>query len=382
MHCFSLRAFLRTAFALTQGQAEDPDVASAMSAFSIEPAQLLVERINANDAYTYLPYGTYLNDHYQVSSGDGAVAGQSEQEDRFYFFFREDMEAVLSAWNALGGISNVLDRVEESYRAFSDTNNQAQCPGMDTLQEEVDGVIAQNRWSADQNTEEITTWIRRFLAENYQYQLNPEAVPDGKDALAYFLFESKTGNSVHYASAVVVLYRMFGIPARYVVGYEVPTSLFSAQSNGTYTVTVQGDNAQAWAEVYIPGIGWMPKDMTPGVIGTYEEVGPGGETIEAFVDNGSQTQAEDNLSTEETLANGNDADTCRSGSGGLHIQAYSVEQIITVLMCFVLAILTVAGLGFSGRYFCRAFGYDPFHRYSRQQRLIFVFQALYSQCAG
>ena len=371
--------FLRTAFALAQGQSEDRDVASAMSAFSIEPAQLLVERINANDAYTYLPYGTYLNDYYQVSSGDGAVAGQSEQEDRFYFFFREDMEAVLSAWNALDGTSNVLDRVEGSYRAFSDTNNQAQCPGLDTLREEVDGVMAQNRWSADQNTEEITVWIRGYLAENYQYQLNPEAAPDGKDALAYFLFESKTGNSVHFASAAVVLYRLFGIPARYVVGYEVPASLFSAQSNGTYTATVQGDNAQAWAEIYVPGIGWRPKDMTPGVIGTYAEVGPGGEKIEAFVENGSQTQAEDNLSTEETLTDGDDADTCLSGSGGLHIQAYSVEQIIIVLMYLVLAILTVAGLGFSGRYFCRTFGYDPFHRYSRQQRLIFVFQAFYTR---
>ena len=68
-----------------------------------------------------------------------------------------------------------------------------------------------------------------------------------------------------------------------------------------------------------------------------------------------------------------------SGSGGLHIQVYSVEQIIIVLMYLVLAILTAAGLGFFGRYFCMAFGYDPFHRYSRQQRLIFVFQALYSR---
>ena len=371
--------FLRTAFALAQGHSEDPDVASAMSAFSIEPAQLLVERINANDDYTYLPYGTYLNDYYQVSSGDGAVAGQSEQEDRFYFFFREDMEAVLSAWNALEGTSNVLDRVEESYRAFSVTNNQAQCPGMDALQEKVDGVIAQNHWSADQNTEEITSWIRGYLAENYQYQLNPEAVPEGKDALAYFLFESKTGNSVHFASAAVVLYRMFGIPARYVVGYEIPTPLFSAQSNGTYTATVQGDNAQAWAEIYVPGIGWMPKDMTPGVIGTYEEVGSGGEKIEAIVDDSSQMQEDEDLRAEETLADSRDADTYMSGSGGLHIKAYSVEQIITVLMYVALVIFTVAGLGLIGRFFCRTFGYDPFHRYSRQQRLIFVFQALYSR---
>ena len=73
--------FLRTAFALSQ----EPSIA----ALAIEPAQLLVERENANDAYTYLPYGTFLNDYYQVSAGDGAVEGQQEQEDRFFFFFRD-----------------------------------------------------------------------------------------------------------------------------------------------------------------------------------------------------------------------------------------------------------------------------------------------------
>ncbi len=366
--------FLRTAYALAQGQSEDREVASAMSAFAIEPAQLLVERRNANGAYTYLPYGTYLNDYYQVHSGDGAVAGQSEQEDRFYFFFREDMEAVLSAWNGLEGTGNVLDRVEESYRAFSAANNQAMCPGMDALQEAVDAAIQRNRWSAGQNREEITAWIRQYLAENYQYQLTPEAVPEGKDALAYFLLESKTGNSVHFGSAAVVLYRMFGIPARYVVGYEVPVSLFSPQADGTYTATVQGDNAQAWAEIYVPGIGWTPEDMTPGVIGTYEEVGPGGEKIEAFVD-----ETEEKQSTQETLADALDADSEGAGFGRRTIKAYSLEQIITALLYLVLAILMIAGVYLFGSAFCRAFGYDPFRRYAPQQRLLFVFQALYSR---
>lgn len=366
--------FLRTAFALTQGQSEDSDVASAMSGFAIEPAQLLVERINANSDYTYLPYGAYLNDYYQVPSGDGAVAGQTEQEDRFYFFFREQMQEVLTVWNGLEDTGNVLDRVEESYRAFCGANNQAQCSGMDALQEEVDAVTARNHWNGSQNADEITAWIRQYLAENYGYQLKPETVPDGKDALAYFLFESKTGNSVHFASAAVVLYRMFGIPARYVVGYEVPATLFSVQSNGTYTATVQGDNAQAWAEIYVPGIGWMPKDMTPGVVGTYEEVGPGGEKIEVIADSAGETETEAGQNLTESPADEASGDP---GSGRLRIKVDSVEQIITVLMFFLLAVLLCAGIIVFGRSACRALGYDPFHRYSRQQRMIFVFQALY-----
>ena len=365
--------FLRTAFALAQGQSENSDVALAMSGFSIEPAELLVERINANSDYTYLPYGTYLNDYYEVCSGDGTVDGQTEQEDRYYFFFREQMQEVLSAWNGVEGTDNVLDRVEESYRAFCGTNNQSMCPGMDTLQEKVDAVKERNHWSGDQNEEEITTWIRQYLAENYGYQLKSESVPEGKDALAYFLFESRTGNSVHFASAAVVLYRMFGIPARYVVGYEVPASLFSVQPNGTYTATVQGDDAQAWAEIYVPGIGWMPKDMTPGVIGTYEEVGPGGEKIEVIADAGER-ETEAGLHSEEPQTDGASENI---KSGQLQIKLDSVEQIITVLMYSLLVILFSAGMILFGRSVCRALGHDPLHRHSRQQCMIFVFQALY-----
>ena len=370
--------FLRTAYALAQKDSGDPDTASAMSGVSVEPAQLRVERVNANDSYTYVPYGTYLNDYYQVNAGDGAVAGQLEQEDRFFFFFREDMEAVLLAWNDLEATANVLDRVEESYRAFCETNHQTASTGMDTLQETVDAVIGQNRWNADENIDEITAWIRQYLAENYQYQLNPEAVPDGKDPLAYFLLESKTGNSVHFASAAVVLYRMFGIPARYVVGYEVPPSLFSAQSNGTYTATVQGDNSQAWAEIYVPGVGWLPKDMTPGVIGTYEEVGPGGERIEAPVESSGGTETEGTLPTEETEDTAPAVSAPESGVR-LRLKDYSVEQIITGLLWILLPILLVVGLGISGSHICRGLGFDPFHRRSRRQRLLGVFQALFAR---
>ena len=371
--------FLRTAYALAQGESGDPDVASAMSVFSVEPAEILVERINANNTYTYLPYGTYLNDYYEVNLGDGAVAGQSEQEDRFYFFFREDMEKILSVWNALEDTGNVLDRVEESYRAFCETNHQTDCPGMDTLQKEVEDVIAKNRWSADQDFDEITSWIRQYLAKNYQYQLKPESVPEGRDALKYFLFETKSGNSVHFGSAAVVLYRMFGIPARYVVGYEIPESLFSVQPDGTYTAVVQGDNAQAWAEIYIPGIGWTPEDMTPGVIGTYEEVGPGGERIGVSGEESSETETEADTGTQEAAADSEDEDSLRSGFGGLYFKQYSVEEIITVLMYIGLGVLLVTGLICSGRFFCRTFGYDPFHRYSREQCLVFIFQSFYAR---
>ena len=62
------------------------------------------------------------------------------------------------------------------------------------------------------------------------------------------------------------MFRMFGLPARYVVGYAAPQSLFTQQEDGSWHAILQDDNAHAWAEVYISGQGWTPMEMTPGVL--------------------------------------------------------------------------------------------------------------------
>lgn len=71
---------------------------------------------------------------------------------------------------------------------------------------------------------------------------------------------------MQFASAAVVMFRMFGLPARYVVGYAAPQSLFTQQEDGSWHAILQDDNAHAWAEVYISGQGWTPMEMTPGVL--------------------------------------------------------------------------------------------------------------------
>jgi len=88
------------------------------------------------------------------------------------------------------------------------------------------------------------------------YDLNTPRLPEGKDFVLYFLQESRQGYCVHFSSAAVMLLRTMGIPARYVTGYAV--------SSGTgQWVTVTDDDAHAWAEYYVDGIGWIPLDATP-----------------------------------------------------------------------------------------------------------------------
>ena len=66
----------------------------------------------------------------------------------------------------------------------------------------------------------------------------------------------KEGYCTYFASAMTVLCRMAGLPARYVEG-------FVAQPGADGFAYVTGKDAHAWTEVYFEGFGWVPFDATP-----------------------------------------------------------------------------------------------------------------------
>ena len=68
----------------------------------------------------------------------------------------------------------------------------------------------------------------------------------------------KKGYCEYFASAMVMLLRELGIPARYVVGY-LPGQ---HQDDGSWRV--ERSASHAWVEVYFPANGWVEFDPTPG----------------------------------------------------------------------------------------------------------------------
>ncbi len=104
---------------------------------------------------------------------------------------------------------------------------------------------------------EIVKRIEEYLRNNYTYNLDVPLVPEGRDAVDYFLFDAPGGFCSHYASAIVVMLRTQGIPARIVTGYSMGE--FDHQVN-EYRVRV--NNAHAWAEVYFSGYGWIEFEPT------------------------------------------------------------------------------------------------------------------------
>lgn len=105
------------------------------------------------------------------------------------------------------------------------------------------------------NAAEKAYAIQNHLAQNYRYTLDGGYPDVGEDFVSWFLLESKEGYCSYFASSMAVMCRIAGIPARYVEGYYI-----KAQPGGETIVT--GENAHAWVEVYLNGLGWVAFDPT------------------------------------------------------------------------------------------------------------------------
>lgn len=99
--------------------------------------------------------------------------------------------------------------------------------------------------------------IEGYLRRNYTYRDDIAAPPADRDAIGYFLLESKTGYCDYFASAMVVLLRTQGVPARLARGY---TGGVYDRARGSYVVPVS--MAHSWPEVYFPGYGWQRFEPT------------------------------------------------------------------------------------------------------------------------
>ena len=98
--------------------------------------------------------------------------------------------------------------------------------------------------------------IQTWLSRNFRYTLEVEDQPANVDFVTRFLLTTKEGYCTYFASAMTVLCRMEGLPARYVEGYL-------AEPDATGNALVTGRSAHAWTEVYFRGFGWLTFDATP-----------------------------------------------------------------------------------------------------------------------
>ncbi len=112
--------------------------------------------------------------------------------------------------------------------------------------------------SGSQTPYEKALAIRSWLSGHCDYTLTPGNPQEGDDFVASFL-QQKKGYCVYFASAMTVMSRCVGLPARYVIGFGLKRSPL-AKADDSYVAT--NAMAHAWTEIYFQGIGWVPFDAT------------------------------------------------------------------------------------------------------------------------
>ena len=124
--------------------------------------------------------------------------------------------------------------------------------------------VTKNATTAFDKAKALTDWFTN-PANGFTYSIT---VPPGNsnDALVNFL-HNKKGYCEQYASAMAVMLRSLGIPARVAIGFTQG----DLQTDGSYKIT--NHDAHAWVEVQFKNSGWVRFDPTPLVNGQGGEQG-------------------------------------------------------------------------------------------------------------
>lgn len=128
------------------------------------------------------------------------------------------------------------------------------------------------------NDYEICKTLEKYL---YQYHYNKAVfVPENVNVLDWFLFEGKEGYCAHYATALAVMLRCEGIPARVAEGFLVD---YKTHLDGQ-TYSISSNTAHVWVEAYIDGFGWIRLEPTVVNAGNANAVWYADETVEEEIE--------------------------------------------------------------------------------------------------
>jgi len=125
--------------------------------------------------------------------------------------------------------------------------------------------------------------LQRYIETECAYNLNAPAPDPGQDAAVEFVTTRKQGACTDFATALVVMCRLAGIPARVVTGYSATEPDPSAPD----WLVVREKHAHAWAEVFLPGAGWTTFNPAPAneITGTWADrlAGSIGRAVRKFL---------------------------------------------------------------------------------------------------
>lgn len=290
-------------FVMTELTAEDPP----------EPRTAFLQYDRGRNHVIYSPYYSgWLNRQDRSRAGYG-----------FRYYEQDEIEI---NW---GQASETLEMTEEWYREVQDGYMEEIGDIYTAVPEELLPRLTELCRSHPMETlDEVSAFILAVLEEYASYTLTPGRAPVNEDIVEYFLFDNLEGYCVHFASAATLMYRLYGIPARYVSGYAVDPSDFERQEDGTWVAGVTDESAHAWTEIFLEDYGWVPVEVTPASDGSIGMSYPGLDTgmLEEMT-SGISLNLESGASSGE---DGDDADTSAYREVLLVLGAVLAETVLLI----------------------------------------------------
>ena len=232
-----------------------------------EEKKAIIERLDPGGEYGYVPYGFETPDDSNVYGDSYYSSAEKSNTYTGYVNWKR--------WIGEGAATQSESEIESRYKEYV---------ARQYLKVPVNGLERLKEYCGQQDlssVQEVIDFVVPEVQEGKSYSMELAPVPEGEDFAEYFFFDQKKGYCIHFATTAVLMFRLLGVPARYVTGYVVSPSTFK-QDGDRYTAEILDTQAHAWVEIYRSGKGWIPVEVTPGY-GTFVNGDENGEAMEDVI---------------------------------------------------------------------------------------------------
>ncbi len=231
-----------------------------------------IENVGADKGIAYIPYevdqkvnigksysdsfienrGIGKLDDYEFNLGSSNSYNWTDTAGRIFTESDESLKGEIDKWLRLESHYNKL--VYDKYLHIDDSDRILLYKELGKSPDSANGHM---------DYKEAIDKVKNYLNEKYVYtnKLPVEFNEEFKSPLER-LFKEKKGYDVHYATLSALIFRYYGIPARYVEGYVVTKEDAEKMKSGEI-FEIPRTNAHGWCEIYIDGLGFVPLEVDP-----------------------------------------------------------------------------------------------------------------------
>jgi transglutaminase-like putative cysteine protease len=184
------------------------------------------------------PDSVFLKQMILMARGDGSYRLGHAPPDGFFY----------DVWGWLGDTGGEQD--------FLGTRERRQYLSLPPLDPRIPELARKTVRNLDNDVDRAVA-VAASLRRDYGYTLELPS-HEVADPLSYFLFVRKKGHCEYFASAMAVMLRTLGIPARLVTGFQ--SGIYNPLTD---LYVIRASDAHSWVEAWLPGRGWMTFDPTP-----------------------------------------------------------------------------------------------------------------------